>query len=373
MTVSWHSVQSTVTALAILVGAGLLGLLLDFVLWRILTPLAERTPMSVDNAVVKRGRGPARLILPLLAMNAARPYALEHLGHHGAGAINDILTIGMIAAVAWLLIALVSVIEDVLLSEHRMGAQGSLSARKLYTQVQVLKRILTVIIIILAIAAMLMSFERFRRIGTGILASAGVAGIVLGFAAQKTLGNILAGFQIAISQPIRIDDVLVVEGEWGRVEEITLTYVVLRIWDLRRLIIPISYFLDKPFQNWTRTSTELLGTVYLYADYTLPVDALRRELHEILKDAPGWDGKAEGVQVTDAKDRVIEVRALLSASDSGKLWDLRCLVRERLVEFVRREYPQSLPRFRAEMEPLASGPGSGEAEQPGRSQQLGES
>ncbi len=328
------------------------GLIADLILWKIVIPISRRSRTEFDDAVVAHGRKPSRLILPLLAMHLVRPLALERLHPPATTWITDVLTIGFIAAVAWLLIALVSVIEDVLLSEHRLSQKDNLAARKLYTQVQILKRILTVVVVIVATAAALMTFEKFRQLGTGLLASAGVAGIILGFAAQRTLGNLLAGFQIAISQPIRIDDVLIVEGEWGRVEEITLTYVVLRIWDLRRLIIPISYFIEKPFQNWTRVSADLLGTVYLYLDYGVPVDEIRAELHRLLDGSEDWDRKAEGVQVTNASERTMEVRALMSSSDSGKLWNLRCMVREKLLDHVKAQHPEALPRARALLEPL---------------------
>ncbi len=361
MNALWESWRPLLTALAILITAGIVGLVADVVFWKIVAPLARRTRFSFDDALVHHGRKPTRVIIPLLAMHAVRAVAVERLGPGAASFVTGLLTVGFIVAMAWLLMALVSVIEDVLLSEHQLDVADNLTARKLYTQVGVLKRILNVIIVILAAATILMSFDRFRQIGTGILASAGLAGIVIGFAAQKTLGNLVAGFQIAISQPIRIDDVLIVEGEWGRVEEITLTYVVLRIWDLRRLIIPVSYFLDKPFQNWTRVSADLLGTVYLYMDYSIPVDEIRSALHEVLEGSDDWDRKAEGVQVTDATDRVMAVRALMSAADASKLWNLRCLVREKLIEYIQSRHPESLPRFRAELDrlPASDVPGDG--------------
>jgi small-conductance mechanosensitive channel len=189
-----------------------------------------------------------------------------------------------------------------------------------------------------------------------MIASAGVAGIVIGFAAQKSLGTLLAGFQIAMTQPIRIDDVVIVEGEWGKIEEITLTYVVVRIWDLRRLVVPITYFIEKPFQNWTRTSADILGTVFLHVDYGVPVDAVRGELGRILESSPNWDRKVNVLQVTEARERTLELRALASSSDASKSWDLRCEVREKLVDFVQRNYPESLPRLRATLERMPAPP-----------------
>lgn len=354
------------TALGILAGAGILGYLVATLLWRILRRLSRRTRNVFDDAVIRHAPKPARLLLAVLFMHVVRPVALQGLTGGLAGALSAALTIAFILSTAWLLTALVSVVEEVLLAGHSLEEKDNLATRKLYTQVDVLKRILIVVIVILSLAAVLLSFDKLRQIGTGILASAGIAGIILGLAAQRTLSNLLAGFQIAVSQPIRIDDVLVVEGEWGRVEEITLTYVVFRIWDLRRLILPISYFIEKPFQNWTRVSADVLGTVYLYVDYAFPVDSLRPELHRLLEGSPDWDGKAEGIVVTGAGEHTLEVRALVSAEDSSKLWSLRCLVREKLIEFVRTEHPECLPRFRAELRPEAEGsrPGGGDAASP---------
>jgi small-conductance mechanosensitive channel len=192
-----------------------------------------------------------------------------------------------------------------------------------------------------------MLFDPVRQFGTSILASAGIAGIVIGFAAQRTLGNVLAGIQIALAQPLLIDDIVVVEGEFGQVEEITLTYVTVRTWDLRRMILPITYFVEKPFQNWSRVTTDLLGAVILYLDYQAPIGELRKELKRLVEKHPKWDRKVCGLQVTDTKQNTIEVRALVSAVDSGKVFDLRCDVREGLIEFLCCNYPESLPRQRS--------------------------
>jgi len=201
------------------------------------------------------------------------------------------------------------------------------------------------------LAAILMTFDKVRYLGTSLLASAGVAGIILGFAAQRSIGTLLAGIQIAITQPIRLDDVVIVENEWGRIEEITLTYVVVRIWDKRRLIVPTTYFIEKPFQNWTRVSADILGTVFIYTDYQVPVDKLREEFTRILEKSELWDRKTNVMQVTNATDRTIEIRALMSAADSPTAWDLRVHVREKLITFLQENYPDSLPRTRIEMAP----------------------
>ena len=207
---------------------------------------------------------------------------------------------------------------------------------------------LNVLIVIVAVSAVLMSFDTVRQIGISLLASAGVAGIIIGIAAQKSIATLIAGIQIAVTQPIRIDDVVIVEGEWGRIEEITLTYVVVRIWDQRRLVVPISYFLEQPFQNWTRTSSELIGSVYLYTDYSVDIEAVRRQLGSIVRATPLWDKRVENLQVTAATDKGLELRALVSASNASEVWDLRCLVRERLLDYLQKHHPESLPRVRIE-------------------------
>jgi small-conductance mechanosensitive channel len=259
------------------------------------------------------------------------------------------------ASVAWLSLKIVTVVRDWLLSRYRLDVKDNLEARRMYTQVRVVERVVDVVILLIAFSAMLMTFDKIRQVGVSLLASAGILGIILGFAAQRTLGNLIAGIQIAIAQPIRIDDVVIVEKEWGWVEEITLTYVVIRIWDLRRLIVPISYFIEKPFQNWTRISADLLGTVFIYADYTIPIQKIRKEFQRILESTDDWDQKVSVLQVTDAAKETIEIRALMSAADSPTAWNLRCYVREKLIEFMQREYPRSLPRVRVEMEKDSGG------------------
>jgi small-conductance mechanosensitive channel len=263
-----------------------------------------------------------------------------------------VIALLMIALVAWLLIRMTYVLEDYVTSRFDVGVKDNLRARKIHTQFKVLKRIAIVVVGILAFGTMLMTFERVRQLGTTILASAGVVGIVVGMAAQRTIATFIAGLQIAITQPIRVDDVVIVENEWGRIEEITLTYVVVRIWDLRRLIVPITYFIESPFQNWTRTSADILGTVFIYTDYTVPVNAIRGQLQKILNESEHWDKKVCVLQVTNASDRTMEIRALMSAADASAAWTLRCEVREKLIEFIRTEYPQALPKVRAEMNRL---------------------
>jgi small-conductance mechanosensitive channel len=263
--------------------------------------------------------------------------------------LGTVLSLVLIAATSFLLYLLVEAAESLVLNRYRLDVKDNLEARAVYTQITVLRKIAVTVIAILTIGSMLMVFESVRQFGTSILASAGIAGIIIGFAAQRSIATLVAGFQIAVTQPIRLDDVVIVENEWGRIEDISLTYVVVRIWDQRRLVVPITYFLEQPFQNWTRTSAEILGTVFLYVDYSVPLGALRQELDRVLSESKFWDGRVKGLQVTDAKQHTLEVRLLASAADASLAWDLRCEVREKLVQFLQRNYPESLPRVRAEL------------------------
>jgi small-conductance mechanosensitive channel len=341
MTSILDAVKPYAAWLLVLAGCVPAGVIAYHVLWFVLRRVVRRTPIGIDDIVVRRCGAPSRLLLPLLALHLVLALAPQTAPAKLLIILHGVLVPLAIGAIAWLLIRVLLSVEEYVLSRYDIEARDNLRARRVYTQMRVIRHILVVIIIVLAAGAALMNYEAFRQVGTGILASAGIAGIVVGLAAQRTLANILAGIQIAITQPIRLDDVVIVEGEWGRIEEITLTYVVVRIWDLRRLVVPISYFIEKPFQNWTRVSADLLGTVFLYTDSTVPVDA-------ILEASAHWDGKVKGVLVTNAGERTMEIRALMSAADSGAAWNLRCEVREKLIAFLQKNYPRSLPRLRVE-------------------------
>ncbi len=251
-----------------------------------------------------------------------------------------------IIAMTWIVISVLKISKHIIIQHYDVTQADNLKARKIYTQFNVLERIAIFIIIIMALGFVLMSFEGIREIGISVFASAGVAGIIIGFSAQKFIGTILAGIQIAIAQPIKLDDVVIVEGEWGRIEEITLTYVVVQIWDKRRLIVPTPYFIENPFQNWTKTSADILGTVFLYTDYNVPFDKLREELTRVLKATPLWDGEVNVLQVTDSKAEYVEIRALMSAKDSPTAWDLRVYVREQLISYLQQNYPESIAKTR---------------------------
>jgi small-conductance mechanosensitive channel len=275
--------------------------------------------------------------------------SLDFINESLAGNLKKLGEVLWIVSIAWAVIVMVRVAKNQFLRNYDISEADNLKSRKLYTQFNILERILVFIIIIIATAITLMLFDGVRNIGISLFASAGVAGLIIGLSAQKALGTVLAGLQIAITQPIRIDDVVIVENEWGKIEEINLTYVVIRIWDSRRLVVPSTYFLDKPFQNWTRTSADILGTVFIYTDYTMPFEPLRKELTRLLESNSLWDKKVNVLQITDAKQTTVEIRALMSAANSPDAWDLRVYVREKLIEFIQHEYPQCLPRTRIEI------------------------
>jgi small-conductance mechanosensitive channel len=347
--VDWNGLVRPLWILGAAVAASIV---VDIILSLVMRQMSKRLEKIPPGSLNKRLRWPARLIVLVFAVRFVLP-ALE-MSEKASEMTEHSLSLLLIAAVAWLVMKGMYVLEDCIAHEFDVTAKDNLRARKIHTQFRVLKRICILIIGTIAFATMLMTFPRVRQLGTTILASAGVIGIVVGMAAQKTIGTFIAGIQIALTQPIRLDDVVIVENEWGRIEEITLTYVVVRIWDQRRLIVPITYFIDKPFQNWTRVSADILGTVFLYVDHTVPIEAVREELQRILNESELWDKKVCVVQVTNTTEKTIEVRALMSAADASTAWSLRCLVREKLVEFVAKNYPQSLPRLRGEFESIKS-------------------
>jgi small-conductance mechanosensitive channel len=350
-----HVAWAAAGSLALLVLAAAVGLIASGFLARALSRRASSTPFAWDDVVVRHWKGPIRLMIPLLVVLLVTP--VLPIPGQVSPFLRQLTGLVLIVAFAWLGIQTVFVFRDLVLGKYDISVRDNLRARTIYTQIRVIERVLVVVIVIIAVSSMLMTFDKVRQFGVSILASAGIAGIVLGFAAQRSLATLFAGIQIAFTQPIRIDDVLIVENEWGRVEEITLTYVVVRIWDLRRLVVPITYFIERPFQNWTRVTADLLGTVFLYADYTIPVQEVREELHRVLEGSDLWDKKVWGLQVTNANERTVEMRALMSAPDAPTAWNLRCEVREKLLAFVQEKYPGSLPRVRAELagEGAASG------------------
>lgn len=315
---------------------------------KLLRRWAKGTRTRADDEALDHLERPARYLAPLILARAVIP--LASVPPRFAEFAEHVLLVGAIVAGGWMAMGAVRVVEAFVRAKLDMGSTDNLRARQLATSTRALRNIADFVVVVLTIGLVLMTFAEVRQVGSTILASAGVAGLVIGFAAQKSIATLLSGIQIAVTQPMRVDDVVVVEGEWGRIEEITLTYVVIRIWDLRRLIVPIQYFLEKPFQNWTRVSAEVLGTVELHVDYTVPVDEIREEFKRILDGSDKWDKKTWSVQVTASSDRSMIVRPLFGAKNSSDQWDLRCEVREKLVAYLQRQHPSALPRFRAAVE-----------------------
>lgn len=332
----------------IIIIAILAGILAHWLLYHFIQAVTPENTSEDIRFVVRKVRRPTVLAFMLAALNIAL-HTLE-LEPDVALVLNRMSAIFLIMAITWSLAAGVKIFRQFAMRKYDISESDNLLARKRLTQFKVLERIVIAVIVIIGAGAILMTFESIRAFGTSILASAGIAGIIIGFAAQRSIATFLAGVQIAITQPIRLDDAVVVEGEWGWIEEITFTYVVIRIWDQRRLVVPINYFIEKPFQNWTKTSADILGTVYIYTDYTVSVDAIRQELDRLLEGNELWDKRVKVVQVTDTTEKTMQVRILVSAADSPTAWDLRVLVREKMISFLQENYPQSLPRTRVEVD-----------------------
>lgn len=350
--------------LVLVAGVVLAGVIVHRVAFAVLRRIAKRSGSDIDDVVVKRLERPTLLVPALLGVQLVIP-SLSERGPEVVGLLRHANAIVLIVLVTWLAIAGVGAFVQVVLERHDVSVSDNLEARRVHTQFRVLHRVLATILIIVGGAAVLMTFPSVRQFGASILASAGLAGLVLGLAARPVLENLFAGVQVALTQPIRLDDVVVIDGEWGRVEEITTTYVVVRVWDQRRQILPFSRILSQSFTNWTRTEAQILGTVYVHVDYTAPIGAMRDEVRRICEGSDLWDGRVAGLVVTEATERAVQVRALVSAADSGKAWDLRCLVREKLIEFLQREHPGALPRGREEWfeheEVATRGGGGGES------------
>ncbi|RNL49557.1 mechanosensitive ion channel family protein [Pedobacter jejuensis] len=325
----------------------IIGAFVKFIIHKLFLLLSRWWSSIIIKSTIKHLRNPIGLFIPLLFLNFS--LSLMVMSADWRLPLTKTLEIALTVTFALILIRVINVLEDYFFLKYDLNKENNLKERKIRTQLQFVRKVIVSLIVLVTAAIVLLSFESMRKIGAGLLTGVGIGGIIIGFAAQKSLGNLLAGFQIAFTQPIRIDDVIIVEGEWGKVEEITLTYVVVNIWDQRRLILPITYFIEKPFQNWTRVSADLLGTVFLYMDYSIPIEPLRQELTRLLTNNPLWDKRVNVVQVTDTnKDGSIEIRFLMSASNSSRAFDLRCNVREAMITFIQNNYPESLPKKRLE-------------------------
>ena len=323
------------------------GLVLKFILFQV-TRIAVRYYDNLTYRDVKSHLGPTTtFFIPVLVTYLILLFA--PFGDSLYYYMNKLFQVFTIILGSLFLINLLKLFQTVILNIYDIDKADNKRERRIITQTNFVKRLLVALIIIIAISLILLSFEGGRKIGTALITSAGVAGLIIGLAAQKSIGNFIAGFQIAFTQPIKIDDALLVEGEWGKVEEINLTYVVVKIWDLRRLILPITYFLEKPFQNWTKNEANLLGAVYLYLDYRIPVEKVRSKLKEILDHEKLWDGDGWGLQVVDANESTVALRGLMSAKNAPEAWELRCSVREKLFKFLAEEYPEYLPHSRVRL------------------------
>jgi len=343
------SLQDTLIALGIVAASVAGALLLVTALARALCRIPGRGARAAARIVHRHCRWPARVLVAAIALQVSLP-ALDLIDEAGDRVRHAVLLV-IVGAVGWLAIALVGAAAEILAARLDVSVSDNLRARRARTQAMIARRVGAVVIGIVTVAAMLMTFSQVRTLGASLLASAGIVGLVVGIAAQQTLSNLLAGIQIAITEPIRLDDVVVVEGEWGRIEEITFTYVVVQVWDERRLVLPISYFTQTPFQNWTRRRSQVIGSVLLHVDYAVPIDELRAELDRIVEASALWDRRVVVLQATEAREQTLELRALVSAVDAPTAWDLRCEVRERLVAYLREHHPDALPRVRAELLP----------------------
>jgi small-conductance mechanosensitive channel len=312
---------------------------------RLLESIAAPFPFS--RRLVRYGHRAGAVVVFLLLSQVILRAAPDTL--RGIEMLRHLNALSLITALTWLGVRCVKAIADTIVELNPADVADNLQARRIQTQTKVMSRAVTVVIVLIGSGLALMTLPLFRQVGTSLLASAGVAGIVVGLAAKPILGNLLAGMQIAMTQPIRLGDVVIVQNEWGWIEEITGTYVVVRIWDERRLIIPLQWFIENPFQNWTRRTSDILGTVLIWVDYRMPLDPVRKEALRICKNSPDWDGKLCIIEVVEASDRAMQFRVLVSALDSPRAWNLRCQLREGLIHFIQRDYPEYLPQLRADI------------------------
>ncbi len=330
-------------------GAVLLALLIAEVSFRLVERVLRRAMRSspLVSVVLHDVRPAARLALTLLLLQPVWHEAPTELV--GLSALQRATTLLLIGALTWLTVRAVQGTERGVIEAHPLSVADNLDARRIQTQTRVLSRVVQGLVILVGLSLLLITFPAIRQVGTSLLASAGLVGIVAGFAARPVLGNLIAGLQIGLSQPIRIDDVVIVENEWGVIEQINGTYVVVRIWDQRRLIVPLQYWIEHPFQNWTRETSELIGTVFLWVDYRLPLAPLRAELTRVCEGSEYWDRRFALLQVTEAGEQSMQLRCLVTAASAPAAWDLRCQVREALIDFIQREFPDCLPRERAQV------------------------
>ena len=327
----------------------LIGFFLRLILAYVVKRGAVNTNFSLTRSIIRRVALPVNIFIPLFVLNLLEDEM--RMRHSQMVVVNKLLEILLTLTVSLFLISIIKICEDYVVHKYDLKKPDNLRERKIRTQLQFIRRLAIGLIVTLTLCLIFLSFDNLRRLGTGLLTGVGIGGIIIGIAAQKSLANFLAGLQIAFTQPLRLDDILVIEGEYGHVEEITFTYVVLMIWDERRLILPINYFIEKPFQNWTRTGSQILSAAMLYVDYSVPIDDVRNEFLRFVNNHPLWDKRKAGLQVTNMNDKTVELRCLVSANNSSYAFDLRCAVREHMLGFIQKNYPYSLPKARVAVEP----------------------
>ncbi|MFF7749913.1 mechanosensitive ion channel family protein [Streptomyces sp. NPDC007971] len=328
--------------LSVVGGSVLLTLAIGWATDRLLHKADERNPESPLWGLLRRGRIPYQLVLCTALLRGSYAQA-KLLDRHQAG-VGRALTLVLIGSAAWLVIRIAGAIVETSYSRYARAHRDAARVRRVRTQVELIMRVVSAIVIVMAIASMLLTFPAMRAAGASLLASAGILGIVAGVAAQSTLSNLFAGLQIAFGDMVRIGDTVVVDGEWGSVEEITLTFLTVRTWDERRITMPVSYFTSKPFENWSRATPQMTGTVYWHLDHSVPVEAMREKLRDILRECPAWDGRAYGLQVTDTTPSTVQVRALVTAKDADDIWTVRVTVREQMITWLSAHHPHALPR-----------------------------
>jgi small-conductance mechanosensitive channel len=338
--------QSIISAVAITVG----GIILFYLLFFLVKKWGQTKRHSFPYLLHKHLHIPGALLFVLITLNIDLGVFRKYINTQSFGYIRHGLELLLIASVSFFLLRLSAFITEFLISIYSRREYHDYTLRSVKTKYQLIQRVINILIILISVAAIGMTFDEIKKFGSAILASAGIAGIILGFAAQKSLGSLFAGIQLAISQPVKIDDTVVVEDQFGTVGEITLTYVVVNTWDGKRLIVPISYFLENSFQNWTRESAEVVGQVKIYVDYTLPVAELRTEFQKWIDASPLWDHRKSSLLVTNSDDKTMEVRITMSAKNADDAFDLQCEMREKLITFIQGKYPNSLPASRVNIQ-----------------------
>lgn len=333
--------ESVLRPLTVIGGSVVVTLLAAWLLDLLLRRADARHSETPLWGLLRRCRLPFQVTLCTFLLRGSYRQA-RVLPDHPVG-VGRALTLVLIAGTAWLLVRIAAAVVESVYARYAAGALDPARVRRVRTQVALIQRAVTAAVAVVAVAAMLLTFPAMRAVGASMLASAGVLGIVAGIAAQSSLSNLFAGLQIAFGDTVRIGDTVVVDKEWGTVEEITLTFLVVRTWDERRITMPVSYFTSKPYENWSRGGAELTGTVFVHLDHSAPVALLREWLEDFLKEIPEWDGRAAGLVVTDTTPNTIQIRAMVTAKDADDLWTLRCAVRERMIAWLVEHHPYALP------------------------------